>query len=125
MDDMTTKELQDFDVNTVIKQGFMWSNGTYPNSHGDSDSYTFKAKVIYDYDIGFSIVKFNDADFCLTNFPGKARPNNQFKTTKEYEKKLNAAFKMLTKGHYDVVRVNHMLGKSIKDGWGSPTCSFV
>jgi hypothetical protein len=82
---MNTEELRAVDMDEFAGKDITWIN----------DSQSQKAKVMYDYDIGLSLVDVNDSSDCLVNYQGPyAKDTNRFTSIADYEVKLKPGEKM-------------------------------
>jgi len=127
---MNTEELKNLDVTELEKKVIYWSNGTANYDDPEmrvlyGQPYATTGRVLYDYNIGLSILKHDNSDICLTNIPGAMRNTGaRYINVKNYEMKLNNAFKLLEKNSFDAQKWRELCG-IITQGFGSPTCTFV
>jgi len=130
---MNTEELKNLDVTELEKKVIYWSNGISNYNEPEmgvlaGHPYATTGRVLYDYDIGLSILKHDNSDICLTNIPGAMRntATARYTNIKEYEINLNNAFKLLEKGSFDGQEWTKLCKHSVaRIGIVHPICTFV
>lgn len=111
---MTEEELRAINPEEFECKDIAWQNEEY---------YKFTGRVIFDYDIGLSILDRENPEFCLTGIHGpEYKGISNYKSKEEYHKMLELSFSMIRDRFYDVklwltkFKINQS-GKQV-------TCSF-
>ena len=113
MKTMTEEELRAIDPKELENEDIKWSNG---------NNFSFIGRVLFDYDIGLSILDKERPDICLTGIHGPKydRGPSNFRGKEDYCKKLTSRINLIKTGVFDVKTLN----TSYQRG-PSPQCSFT
>jgi hypothetical protein len=82
--------------------------------------------VLYNYDIGFSIVNKENTEDCWTNFAGPATKKFKdlyYMSKEEYRKWVSNAVEQVRSGIYDVDKALKFMGRS-QSNVCNPKCTF-